>query len=341
MIEYNQQYEDEIKKIIKANPRNYVRALKSKGFRGRCPDRTYLVDYIYACTPMLDDDVHDFRTRVYWTINHMSELPMCMNDKNGQHHLATQNIKKIEEGYPMFCNSRCQHEAPAYFQMLKDGMMKKHGVANPFQMEDVKRRLAKNKAQIEKKRVATRTKHFGNVPGWNLKKSIQTRIERYGCAWNQQAVKKTKFLLHGDESQNNPEKNFKTKKRNGTMNTSKSEEMSYVLLVERFGANDILRQYKSEEYPFACDFYIKSRNIYIECNYCWTHGQHPFDPSSDADTLKLEHWKSKGTKYYMNAVDTWTRRDVNKRNAATNAKLNYYAFYDFDDFCTWLECSMF
>lgn len=56
------------------------------------------------------------------------------------------------------------------------------------------------------------------------------------------------------------------------MNTSKSEEMSYVLLVERFGANDILRQYKSEEYPFACDFYIKSRNIYIECNYCWTHG---------------------------------------------------------------------
>lgn len=43
----------------------------------------------------------------------------------------------------------------------------------------------------------------------------------------------------------------------------------------------------------------------------------------------------------MNAVDTWTRRDVNKRNAATNAKLNYYAFYDFDDFCTWLECSMF
>lgn len=208
-------------------------------------------------------------------------------------------------------------------------------------MQEVKDMIAARRDEIQTKRDQTRKLHFGDAPGWNLEKSLKTRTEKYGCAWNQQAVKRTKFLLHGDPNWNNPRKNFKTKLENGTTNTSKSEEASYVMLAERFGRGDVLRQYRSEEYPFACDFYVRSRNMYVECNYCWTHGGHWFDPYDQEDVEKLQRWKSKGTGYYLNAIDTWTRRDTGKRLAARAAKLNYWAFWRFDDFCVWLENSTF
>jgi hypothetical protein len=74
-----------------------------------------------------------------------------------------------------------------------------------------------------------------------------------------------------------------TKRKNGTFNTSKPEDKSYELLCEKFDKDDIIRQYKSEKYPFNCDFYVKSIDTYIECNFNWTHGGHPFDPNSEED----------------------------------------------------------
>ena len=43
----------------------------------------------------------------------------------------------------------------------------------------------------------------------------------------------------------------------------------------------------------------------------------------DIDNLEeLEYWKSKNTKFYDNAITTWTIRDVEKRKIAKNNKLN-------------------
>lgn len=154
------------------------------------------------------------------------------------------------------------------------------------------------------------------MPGRNLAKSLATRRERYGNAFNLAAVAKTKLAKHGNANWNNADKNFQTKKLNGTMNNSKPEEASYELLVECLGKDDVLRQFKSERYPFACDFYVKSHDMYVECNYGWTHGWHPYDEHDADDIAKLELWKSKKMKYYDNAVNTWTRRDVMKRKCA-------------------------
>ena len=64
----------------------------------------------------------------------------------------------------------------------------------------------------------------------------------------------------------------KTRKLNGTFKTSKQEDKVYEILCEKFTKDDIVRQYKSNKYPFSCDFYIKSLDLYIECNFSWTHG---------------------------------------------------------------------
>ena len=60
----------------------------------------------------------------------------------------------------------------------------------------------------------------------------------------------------------------------------------------------------SDLYPFHCDFYIPSLNLYIEYNGSWTHGKHPFDSLSKEDQNRLKEMKAKAvnSKYYNNAI---------------------------------------
>lgn len=86
-------------------------------------------------------------------------------------------------------------------------------------------------------------------------------------------------------------------------------------------------QYKDSRYPYSCDFYIKSKDLFIELNLHWTHGGHPFDKNNPEDLVKLNAWKEKENKYYNNAIHTWTELDVNKKMCAEEHKLNYITIY--------------
>lgn len=59
-------------------------------------------------------------------------------------------------------------------------------------------------------------------------------------------------------------KSYETKRRNNSFNTSSDEEVYYNYLLQHFEETDILRQYRDERYPFNCDFYIKSLDLFIE-----------------------------------------------------------------------------
>ena len=65
----------------------------------------------------------------------------------------------------------------------------------------------------------------------------------------------------------------------------------------------------------------------------WTHGIHPYDPTNKDDQETLQLWKSKNTKFYENAINTWTIRDVQKRECAKKNGLNYLEIFsnDFDE----------
>ena len=78
-------------------------------------------------------------------------------------------------------------------------------------------------------------------------------------------------------------KSLPLRKRNGSWNVSKPEDRVYGFLTSKFGKEDVDRQYRSSSYPFSCDFYIKSLDLYIECNFSWTHGGHWFDSNSKDD----------------------------------------------------------
>ena len=119
-----------------------------------------------------------------------------------------------------------------------------------------------------------------------------------------------------------------------SFNKSSKEDESYEILCKKW--QDTKRQYKSEKYPFDCDFYIPSLDLYIECNYHWTHGGKPYEETEE-DLAKVEKWKNKNTKYYDNAISTWTIRDVNKRKIAKENKLNWIEFFSILELNEWLK----
>lgn len=160
-------------------------------------------------------------------------------------------------------------------------------------------------------------------------KTKQTCLNKYGVS------SAMKLPITVDKAGN-------TKKMNGTWSTSKPEEDMYILLLDKFGVDDVERQYKDVRYPFHCDFYIKSLDLFIELNATWLHGGHWFDRESFEDIEILNVWKSRldaGKRFYEVAIDVWTVRDVKKRKIAIKNNINYVVFWknDLSDFKQWLD----
>lgn len=138
----------------------------------------------------------------------------------------------------------------------------------------------------------------------------------------------------------NVERALSVKRANGTWRDSQPERDLHEILVAHFGTLDVKPQYRDpDRYPWACDFYIPSRDLFIELNGSWTHGPHWYDPANDEDAKRVSLWASKGSPYYLNAIKNWTTRDVTKRENARTHALNYAVFWGqkgLDDARTWL-----
>ena len=174
-------------------------------------------------------------------------------------------------------------------------------------------------------------------------KIVETRYNKYGShiQWNQTDIGR-RYVSYYMSLPGTQNKINETKRKNKTFNVSKPEDECYKLLCTKFGSDNIIRQYKSDLYPYCCDFYIKNNDIighdlYIECNFHWTHNDHLYNKNNIKDIITKCRWnqKAKTSKFYFNAIKTWTERDVKKHNIAKMNHLNWLCFYkksDFDEF---------
>lgn len=205
---------------------------------------------------------------------------------------------------------RCSFKNAAVQAKFRENCMKKYGVPNT-----------------------------GCLPS-TIEKRKQTLLEQYGvdnpmkCEEIRQRASDTLEARYGARYTFNvpeiAEKAWLAQKTHRTYKKSKSEDKLYGLLVERFGENDVERQHSSLEYPFHCDFYIKSRDMYIELNAYFVHGGHWFDATDEADAALLAKWQAGAEQHttYTGAIRCWCGSDVAKRDAARAAKLNYVVFWD-------------
>lgn len=134
-----------------------------------------------------------------------------------------------------------------------------------------------------------------------------------------------------------------TMRKNFTFKTSKQEEKAFIILCNFFGKDNVERQYKTEKYPYCCDFYIKTLDLYLEYNGSWTHGRHAYNPFSIDDQIFLANWKdkckansNKRHNYYERAIYVWTKLDVNKRNIAKTNNLNFVEVWTLSQLQDWL-----
>lgn len=172
-----------------------------------------------------------------------------------------------------------------------------------------------------------------------------TCLEKYGVE-NPMQTQYYKNLISSILSSNEiQEKIYNTKLLNNSFNISYQEDVCFDLLKEKY--SDCIRQYKSKLYPFNCDFYIPSLDLYIEYNGSHYHHYHPFDINDDNDINELNRLKEKaensnahknGKKsQYDNIIYTWTILDAKKRNIAQQNNLNYIEFWNINEVKEWIN----
>lgn len=198
-------------------------------------------------------------------------------------------------------------------EKIKQTNLERYGVEYNMQCKEIYEKV--NKTFLEKYGV----KHYTQTKEYS-EKARKTCLERYGVEYASQYPETIKKMVD-------------TKRRNHTFNTSKPEKEIYMLLCEKF--SDVKRQYKSELYPFACDFYIPELDLYIEYQGFWSHGKQPFDENDPECIKRLEKLKSRNTLFFHNAIDVWTVRDPLKRKTAKENNLNWLEFFNMRDFMNW------
>lgn len=276
------------------------------------------------------------------------------------------SFRNLHIGYSRFCCSKCvqnSEETKSKIQQTcldrydnknvyaseygkqkcRETWLENLGVENPFQSEDVKEKIkqtnlerynseySSQSKEIKDKIKNTKEERYGNSNYNNTEKARKTNLKKYGvdCILKRNDVVKLK------NSEEIKKKQYNTKKKNNTFNTSKIEKELEIKLRELFP--DLKTQYKSKKYPFHCDYYVPSLDLYIEYNGTWTHGFHFFDKNNQEDLDKLENWKNKNTKYYNSAIKTWTQRDILKLETAIKNHLNYVVWFNQEQAYEWVK----
>ena len=228
---------------------------------------------------------------------------------------------------------------------------------------------------VSKKLSETLKKNFQNID-WvkqNLEKRRKTCLEKYGYSHQskvpeikiQKKIKSQQTILSKHNSykefyKSNLEKKYKTsyneaeklrqkkiyqtKKQNNSFNKSTPEKELLQLLLQKFP--DTISQYRSDVYPFNCDFYIPSKDLYIEYQGSWTHGYKPFVKDNKECQEQLKSWKDKAIQkeketgkrsFYSMAIYVWSNLDTRKREIAKENNLNYLEFFNKEEFMNWFN----
>lgn len=178
--------------------------------------------------------------------------------------------------------------------------------------EQISPEIARKKAIITKKNLSSEAKSAYYE---------KLRIASIGV-WEKRTPQQKKQIL---------DRAIKTKRKNHSFTASKPEQEFHSFLISKYGQEDVETQYNSDErYPFHCDFYIKSLDLFIELNLHWTHGSHPFNQQSKDDIEEIDNLalKARNHEAILSKLKTWLSSDPTKFSFALGNNLNYIAVYE-------------
>lgn len=313
--------------------------------QANCPDVLNYIENRY-------DDSESFREtflRIYFNIEHRPKCPFCGKA------VKWRGKRYLDKLFADTCGCRL-----CWLKYREQTMIDKFGVPHLGCPQESVEKIKRTKLERygdpgycnKEKRFATNIEKYGNVVGVNeevIEKRRQTTMECFGVPVPAQSeivkekYRQTCLKKYGVDNYRKCEecvnKIHESKKRHGTVNTSKYEEDAYVWLKEFYGEDDIVRQYKDSRYvnpknghKYHCDFYIKSMDLFIELQMYWGHGPNTFNNESQEDIKYLNEIKEKAKlkPIYNRLVDGWAGCDIIKRNAAHAGGIKLLEIYDRD-----------
>ena len=282
-------------------------------------------------------DSNSIQETIYRIYNNIDTHPICPICGNYV------RFYKFSEGFAKYCSKACLNKSEEHIQKVKDTTTKLYGgVANGSPI-------------IHKKSEETCFKHYGCkcILGSKQYRLLweQTNLEKYGEAkpytYGSETFKQLMIKKYGVENvfQSDYFKNIiKNKIENYKGCHISKIEKEFINYLKQNYPNDFIYQYKSELYPFRCDFYIKSLDLYIEIQGTWQHGIHPFNENDMNDLYILNQLKNRESNAlnilklesteYSNAINCWVNGDTKKRNIAKKNNLNYLEIFS----CNIYEC---
>ena len=299
--------------------------------------KKYGVEYTFASKEIQEKCKETCKKR-YGTEHPMqSKIIREKTKKTFQDHFGVNNpmqSKEIQEKTKETCKKRYGVEyviqLESVQEKIKETCLKIYGVEYPLQ----------SKILQEKKKETCAARYGVDNPAKSKciqEKSKHTCKNKYGVEYPLQSKilqEKSKQTCKNKYGVDNPfkslevqQKIYNTKKLNHTFSSSSAEEYFKNYLDSK--NISYKTQYKSEKYPFCCDFYLDDLDLYIEIQGNWTHGNEPYNESNKNHQEILESWKSKSEthKYYKNAINVWTIRDVLKRETAKQNQLRYLEIF--------------
>lgn len=209
----------------------------------------------------------------------------------------------------------------------------------------------KEKENIVNKIKKTKFKLYNDENYNNIEKRKQTCLEKYGVDHNWK-IPEEHLLTNTEEAKNKKKqtslKNWGTeypsqskiikqkvketlRKNNKLSGTSIIEQKLFTLLKEVYPDSKI--HYIDERYNnFECDYYIPSKDLFIEYQGHQSHGGHPYNKNDEND-INLAKW----IKNTFGNNTAFVKLDPLKRYIAKENNLNWIEFWNAKEFKLWLN----
>lgn len=241
------------------------------------------------------------------------------------------HFMSIRKGYTKHCCAKCAQIDKVVRDKQANTNLLKYGHT-----------CALASTQAKEKTSHTKLKRYGSKTYNNSKKMKQTKFDQYGEYFvNRDKTKATNLARYGVEctfqDRDTRLKALATMRKNGNRS-------SYEDRLEKFFLDNNVKFEqewdKDPRYPYHCDFYIPSKDLFIEINVYWTHGKHWFDINNEYDISTLNKWKEKakqGLLQYKSAIHIWTELDVIKYKCAIDNKLNYIVLWNKQDLDNFID----
>lgn len=317
----------------------------------------------------IPEEMFTYREVLWRLKNHIDKRPVCKVCKCPVSFIGKKSWElkgKTKNGYLVYCSTKCSNgdgdvkakvrdtvkkvygvDTPLLNSMVREKftetMLRKYGVKHALKNNAIKEKLintnkerfgttvaAKSQAVKEKTR-ATNIKKYGFIaPACSedvMSKIKETNIKRYGA---ESFLKTEKFLILQKEKKSEwQNKALDTLIQTGKINKSALEDKMWEFLCEIYGEENVIRQYKSDEYPFVCDFFIKTEKLYIEYQGTYFHNFKLYSKDRDKEEYELIKVKSLDKRHssYKRIIDIWANKDVEKYNTAKKNNIKIIFIY--------------